>query len=166
MRYYLTQLGFGFLEEARKKSAPKPFSYDPEKNYISVELSKKSRKNLLDTHAPQHQNVQANHVTLHPPGEPLPDNHPLRQHIGSNVNFHATHHASRSADHPDGGVHAVRVRGLDHLSNKEHKHVTLSTGEGVPAKASNDLLGGTEGERMPDWLKLHGTVRVGTVGGN
>lgn len=141
-----------------KRPVDKPINYDPSKHYVSVRLSEKSRTKLLSKHPPQHNNTNAEHVTLVSPGTKLSDRHlaMLRRHVGKQVQFHTTHHASDEK----AGVQAVRVRGLDHLSDKPHKHVTVSTGEGVPASKSNDLLQKTTGDRVPDWLRLTGTVEI------
>lgn len=104
----------------------------------------------------KHANPQGDHVTLVPPGQPLTDEHrkALSNHIGKQINFHATHHAA------DDDTQAVRVKGLEHLSDKPHKHVTVSTGQGVSAAKSNDLLQKSQGERLSNWVPLSGTVHV------
>lgn len=136
----------------------KSLEYDPSKHYVSVRLSPGSRNKLLSKHPPQHDNTNAEHVTLVPPGTELSDRQRamLQRHIGKQVQFHATHHASDEKD----GVQAVRVRGLDHLSDKPHKHVTVSTAQGVSAQKSNELLSRQHGERLPDWIRLSGTVEI------
>lgn len=139
-----------------RSESPGLDNYDPERHHVAVTLSPASKHRLLNTVQPHHENPQADHVTLVPPGQPLTDEHRkmLSKHIGKQVSFHATHHAS------DPSTQAVRIRGLDHLSDKPHKHVTISTGHGVSASRSNDLLHKTQGERMPNWVPLSGTVHV------
>ena len=134
---------------------PSLVNYDPARHHIAVTLSSKSKHRLLSGVPPKHDNPQGDHVTLVPPGQPLTDEHRkmLSNHIGKQVNFHATHHAA------DGDTQAVRVSGLDHLSDKPG-HVTVSTGHGVPAVKSNDLLQKSRGERLPNWIPLSGTVHV------
>lgn len=130
-------------------------SVRPSDHYIAVKLSPKSRERLLSSVPASHPNVQGDHVTL--VAHPTPADIKRFQELhGKQVAFHATHHA-KSDDH---GVHAVRVKGLDHLSDKEHKHVTISTGHGVPAARSNDLLAQHKGDRLPDWIRLNGTIEV------
>jgi hypothetical protein len=74
------------------------------------------------------------------------------------VNFHATHHASDS----EMGVQAVRVAGLDHLSKKLHKHVTISTGHDVKPARSLDLLAQAQGDRVRIPRKnKHGKLKRG-----
>lgn len=140
------------------RAAPAPLNYDPDKHYVAVRLSPNSKKHLLSKHPPIHDNTNAEHVTLVPPGAELSDRHKamLRRHVGKQVQFHATHHANDD----ESEVQAVRVRGLDHLSNKPHKHITISTGKGVVASKSNDILKGRHGDRIPDWVRLNGTVEI------
>ena len=128
---------------------------DPSKHYIAVRLSPKSRARLVKHVSPAYANVQGEHVTLssHPTEAEIVR---YQQHAGKQVSFHATHHAHD----PKSKVQAVRVRGLDHLSDKDHKHVTISTGSNVPASRSNDLLSGAQGDRLPNWIPLTGTIEV------
>jgi len=136
-------------------------------NFVGIRLHPKSKARLLQNHPNLHDTVHGDHITLHPPGEPFDENHPLRKHIGKPLTVHATHHASRSSDHDEGGVQALRVRVPKHIEHeRNHPHVTISTSQGVSPRRSNDLLGGTDkyggtaGDRLPDWLKLHGKVEV------
>ena len=126
---------------------------DPSRHYVSVVLSSKSKARLLNRVRPHHQNVGGDHVTIvsHPTEDDIARYRDLH---GRQVSFHATHHAVD----PKSKVQAVRVRGLDHLSDKEHKHVTISTGPSVSAVKSNELLANQKGERLPDWVPLTGTI--------
>ena len=139
----------------RKQKSMSKKSLDATAHYIAVRLGHKSRKRLLDNVAAKHPQVHADHVTLvSRPGED--DITRYQKLAGRQVSFHATHHAHDE----DSGIQAVRVRGLDHLSDKDHKHVTVSTGPDVPAARSNDLLARTKGKRLPNWIPLTGTIEV------
>jgi hypothetical protein len=143
----------------RVRRDPAQQEYDPESHYISVQLGDRSKQRLLKHIQRQfpdagHPNVQGNHVTL--VAQPTADDiERIRKHVGKQVTFHATHHASGPS-----GVQAVRVRGLSKYSDKPHKHVTVSTGQGVPAKASNDLLVSTKGDRLGKHIPLTGRIEI------
>jgi hypothetical protein len=130
--------------------------YDPARHHVAVTLSPKSKQRLLNGVPPKHANVQGDHVTIVPPGQHLTDEHKkaLSKHIGQQVNFHVTHRAANDE------IEAGRVRGLNHLSNKPDKHVTIGSAHGVPAVRSNNLLKNSQGERLSDWIPLTGTVHV------
>lgn len=128
---------------------------EPSEHYIAVRLSPGSRQRLLSRVPAAHKNVQGDHVTLisHPTADDVSKFQKLH---GKSVDFHATHHATDQKM----GVQAVRVRGLDHLSGKDHKHITISSAQNVPARRSNDLLSQSRGDRLPDWVPLNGTIEV------
>jgi hypothetical protein len=129
--------------------------YDPESHYISVQLGERARQRLLERIPSQFHNEQGHHVTLI--ARPTADDiERFREHVGKQVNFHATHHVSDS----DMGVQAVRVRGLEHYSDKPHHHVTISTASGVPAHMSNDLLAQTRGDKIGKWVPLTGRIDI------
>lgn len=128
---------------------------NPDDHYIAVRLSPKSKQRLLSNVPAAHKVVQGEHVTLvsHPTASDMTKFGKLH---GKGVNFHATHHASDKKL----GIQAVRVRGLDHLSEKEHKHITISAAPNTPARLSNDLLAKHNGDRLPDWVRLNGTIEI------
>lgn len=138
----------------RRKS--EPFVYDPDRHIFVVKLDGPSRGRLLGNVSAHHDNPNADHVTIHAPGTRLSPNEisRMRRNIGKQITFHGTHHAA-NAD-----TQAVRVRGLDHLSAKPNKHITVSNRHGVPAKVSNDLLAIERGERLKDWIPLSGTIEL------
>ena len=80
----------------------------------------------------------------------------FRKHVGKQVTFHATHHASDS----ELGAQAVRVRGLEKYSDRPHPHVTVSAAQDVPAKMSNDVLAKTQGDRFKRWIPLTGKIAI------
>ena len=136
------------------ESAPQQ-DYDPDLHYISAQLVDKSRRKLLNSVPGHFPNTQGHHVTLI--AKPTEDDiERFRRHVGKQVNFHATHHASDTKL----GAQAVRVRGLERYSDKPHHHVTISTNQGVPAHASNEVLGQQKGERLKKWLSLTGRIDI------
>lgn len=141
--------------DKKSKAMNKPDIPEPGSHYVAVKISPKSKLRLLNHVKPAHPNVNSDHVTLisHPTEEELAKMH---KHVGKQISFHATHHANDDREK----IQAVRVRGLDHLSTKPHKHVTISTGHGVSAAKSNDLLDRHTGDRLSNWIRLHGTIEI------
>lgn len=128
---------------------------DPAEHFIAVKLTPKSRQRLLGAVPPAEAQAQANHVTLiaNPSEDDIAR---FRKHEGKQVSFHATHHAHDSKI----GIQAARVRGLDHLHDKKHKHVTISSRGSTTAKASNELLAQQPGNRLANWVPLTGHIEI------
>jgi len=118
---------------------------DPSDHYVGVTLSPGSQKALLRHFPSAHETRHGEHVTLNytPSQEEVDRIQNMPEHERQ-VNFHATHHAHE----PTMGVHAVRVAGLEHLTQKEHPHITISTAKNVQPVKSNDLLAQQRGERI------------------
>ena len=142
------------LEAKRSKS----LDYDHENQYIGIKWSDKSNATVNHHIKPHHDIAHSqHHTTLHPPGEKLHKNHPLRDHIGREVTGHVTHTAK------DDNIQAARVRlpkGIDKAHNRDHPHITISRGKKIPAKQSNDMLQNTQGERLDKHIPITGRVQV------
>jgi len=140
------------------KSESEPLDYDHENQYIGIEWSNKSNKKVNHHIEPHHDIAHSqHHTTLHPPGEELPKNHPLRDHIGKEVTGHVTHTAK------DDDIQAARVKlpkGIDQAHNRDHPHITISRGKKIPAQRSNNMLQNTQGERLSRHIPITGRVRV------
>ena len=142
------------LENQELLSDPKAHK----KHYLAVELHHGSREDLLKHLPPkEHGKVHASHITLNFSPSKEEFEHFVKNNHGKDTDVDVTH----EAHDPQIGAHAARVTGSEvEKFSKPHKHVTISTREGVGPKFSNDVLSSQEGEALKNPLKLKGTFRA------
>jgi len=142
-----------------RQSAPASGTpYSPDSHYLALELSHGSKKALAQHFPSKYKSRTADHVTLNydPSQEDLDRFHNTPEHKKT-VNLHATHHA----DDEKMGIHAVRVSGVEHLTKKEHPHITISHAPGAKPVQSNDLLAQQRGDRVAVPRKVGGKIKHG-----
>jgi len=144
------------LIEGVKPGIPSPHS--SKSHYLAIELSHGS-KNALRQHFPSNYKMRtADHVTLSytPSQEELDRLHNTPEHERT-VNFHATHHVNDEEQ----GIHAVRIAGVDHLTDKAHPHITISHAPHAKPVQSNELLAQQQGDRIAVPRKVKGKTKRG-----